>query len=320
MINPASASVLNLLMRFFQTGPWVGLQKTLDYSSPTRLLHDGGDFEKGAFGTFQPSVTLVAVSNGPNFSMPRRRSCSVITSTTVSVDGSSRPSEWRTRGDSDAAAGSGSSISAFCCIACTRPSRASAGSIILSAISRNAITAFLSFSASIVICDPFASARARCTAKSTSSNLFGTLSTQSSTVTRAMSFLPYEAPNVLSKRTHLPVRGCYRSGERRHIGFHHYHSSCFMRALFSKNGYITAMSTFDYTASAELFALQARSGIRYQRFAQAAEAIRHAIEKLPPKVLAGSSIEVNDRRYNAAQIRALYESERYPLSRNKPLL
>jgi hypothetical protein len=57
-----------------------------------------------------------------------------------------------------------------------------------------------------------------------------------------------------------------------------------------------------------------------QRFAQAAEAIRHAIEKLPPKVLAGSSIEVKDRRYSAAQIRALYESERYPLSRNKPSL
>jgi hypothetical protein len=91
-----------------------------------------------------------------------------------------------------------------------------------------------------------------------------------------------------------------------------------IRALFSKNGYITGMSTFDYTASAELFALQARSGIRYQRFDRAAEAIRHAIEKLPPKVLAGSSIEVKDRRYNAAQIRALYESERYPLSRNKP--
>ena len=78
-----------------------------------------------------------------------------------------------------------------------------------------------------------------------------------------------------------------------------------MRALFSKNGYITGMSTFDYMASAELFALQARSGIRYQRFAQAAEAIRHAIERLPPKVLAGSSIDVS---YNAARIRALYES------------
>jgi hypothetical protein len=77
---------------------------------------------------------------------------------------------------------------------------------------------------------------------------------------------------------------------------------------------MTGMSTFDYTASAELFARQARSGNQYQRFAQAAEVIRHAIEKLPPKVLAGSSIEVKDRRYNAAQIRALYESERHLLS------
>ena len=78
------------------------------------------------------------------------------------------------------------------------------------------------------------------------------------------------------------------------------------------------MSTFDYEASAELFAARGHPGFRYQRFDQAAEAIRYAIEKLPPKVLAGSSMEVKDHRYNAAQIRALYESERYPLSRNKP--
>ena len=91
-----------------------------------------------------------------------------------------------------------------------------------------------------------------------------------------------------------------------------------MSAFFSKNGYISGMSTFNYEASAELFAARGRSGIRYQRFDQAAEAIRYAIEKLPPKVLAGSSIEVKDQRYNAAQIRALYESEHYPLSRNKP--
>ena len=80
--------------------------------------------------------------------------------------------------------------------------------------------------------------------------------------------------------------------------------------------YGSGMSTFDYTASAELFAAQGR--FRYQRFDQTVEAIRYAIEKLPPKVLAGSSIEVKDQRYNAAQIRALYDSERYPLSRNKP--
>jgi hypothetical protein len=84
--------------------------------------------------------------------------------------------------------------------------------------------------------------------------------------------------------------------------------------------YGTSMSTFDYEASAELFAAQGHPGIRYLRFDHAAEAIRHAIEKLPPKVLAGSSIEVKDQRYDAAQIRALYESERYPLSRNKPSL
>ena len=80
------------------------------------------------------------------------------------------------------------------------------------------------------------------------------------------------------------------------------------------------MSTFDYEAFAEVFAARGHSGVRYQRFDQAAEAIRYAIEKPPPKVLAGSSIEVKDRHYNAAQIRALDESEPYPLSRNKRLL
>ena len=59
------------------------------------------------------------------------------------------------------------------------------------------------------------------------------------------------------------------------------------------------MSTFDYSASAELFATHGRSGLRYWRFAQAAEAIRYAIEKLPPKVISGTSLEVNDVRYNA---------------------
>jgi hypothetical protein len=42
------------------------------------------------------------------------------------------------------------------------------------------------------------------------------------------------------------------------------------------------------------------------------------MEKLPPKVLSGRSIEVNDKRYNATQIRALYESRRYPLARKYP--
>jgi hypothetical protein len=78
------------------------------------------------------------------------------------------------------------------------------------------------------------------------------------------------------------------------------------------------MSTFDYTASAELFAAKGRSGLRYLRFARAAEAIRYAVETLPPKVLSGTSLEVNDERYNATQIRALYESQSYPFARNAP--
>jgi len=58
-----------------------------------------------------------------------------------------------------------------------------------------------------------------------------------------------------------------------------------------------------------------RSGLRYRRFPHAAEAIKYAIEKLPPRVFSGTSLEVNRERYNAEQIRALYESERYPLTR-----
>jgi hypothetical protein len=79
------------------------------------------------------------------------------------------------------------------------------------------------------------------------------------------------------------------------------------------------MSDFDYTTSAGLFSAKGRSGLRYRRFPQAAEAIRYAIEKLPPRVFYGTSLEVNRERYSAEQIRALYESDRYPLSRKNPL-
>ena len=84
----------------------------------------------------------------------------------------------------------------------------------------------------------------------------------------------------------------------------------------SEKGYASCMSSFD-SASAELFAAEGRSGLRYRRFAHAAEAIGYAIEKLSDKVLAGLSLHVNDEHFNAMQIRALYESERYPLSRKR---
>jgi hypothetical protein len=84
-----------------------------------------------------------------------------------------------------------------------------------------------------------------------------------------------------------------------------------------EKSYGNYMSTFDYEASAELFTAQGRPGFRYRCFAQAVEAIRYAIEKLPPEVLTGSSLEVKDHRYNAAQTLALYERTRYPLTRKK---
>ena len=68
------------------------------------------------------------------------------------------------------------------------------------------------------------------------------------------------------------------------------------------------MSGFNYTAPAELFAAQGRSGLRYRRFLHAAEAIRYAIEKLPPSVRATARLEVEDKCYDANQIRTLYDN------------
>ena len=75
------------------------------------------------------------------------------------------------------------------------------------------------------------------------------------------------------------------------------------------------MSEFDYTAPAELFAVHGRTGLRYRRFSNSAEAIRYAVEKLPAVALPAASLQVGDHRYSAAEIRALYDGDRYPLAR-----
>ena len=77
--------------------------------------------------------------------------------------------------------------------------------------------------------------------------------------------------------------------------------------------------SFDYGMSAELFSCKVSNGRRqplgYRRFAQAAEAIRFAIENLPPQALVGTYLEVDEARYQSAEIRRLYASSRYPLLR-----
>ena len=80
------------------------------------------------------------------------------------------------------------------------------------------------------------------------------------------------------------------------------------------------MAEFDYNAAAELFPtrrrLPRRQSFGYKRFAQAAQAIRFAIEDMPPAVLVGAFLEVDERRYSSDEIRRLYESAEYPLIRH----
>jgi hypothetical protein len=80
-----------------------------------------------------------------------------------------------------------------------------------------------------------------------------------------------------------------------------------------------AMTTFDYTAEAELFPARnwkSRSrAVGYQRFTAAADAIRFAIEELPPELLLGAYLEVEEERFDGKAIRRLYESGDYPLPR-----
>ena len=77
---------------------------------------------------------------------------------------------------------------------------------------------------------------------------------------------------------------------------------------------------FDYSAVAELFRQRSRKRpkqISYRRFVSAADAIQFAMEVLPPALLPGTFIEVNEQRLGAGQIRQLYEDEGFPLARKR---
>ena len=78
-------------------------------------------------------------------------------------------------------------------------------------------------------------------------------------------------------------------------------------------------AAFDYGAEAELFPTRrwksARRSFAYRRFGNAAEAVRFAIEELPPELLSGAYLEVDEARFDGGEIRKLYDSIEYPLPR-----
>jgi hypothetical protein len=82
---------------------------------------------------------------------------------------------------------------------------------------------------------------------------------------------------------------------------------------------------FDYSTEAELFSAKRARKLRrqplgYRRFARAADAIRFAIEELPPHLVGGTYLEVAEQRYQFDEIRRLYDSVAYPLARRSVVL
>jgi hypothetical protein len=72
---------------------------------------------------------------------------------------------------------------------------------------------------------------------------------------------------------------------------------------------------FDYDAGAELFMTGKRRAAGYLRFDRAADAIRFAIEELPPRSLLLTNLEVEEARFSGREIRRLYDCAEFPLAR-----
>jgi hypothetical protein len=82
---------------------------------------------------------------------------------------------------------------------------------------------------------------------------------------------------------------------------------------------VDAAKPFDYEAVAELFPTGSRKFnrqfARYRRFDRAADALRFAVEELPPQLFLGAFLEVDEERFDSKEMRRLYYSAEFPLDR-----
>lgn len=80
------------------------------------------------------------------------------------------------------------------------------------------------------------------------------------------------------------------------------------------------MDDINFSAPADVFTVGGRRGgrnpVAYRRFPTTAEAVRHAIEVLSVEALRSAIVETQAARFNAAEIRTLYDRPDYPLSRS----
>jgi hypothetical protein len=81
---------------------------------------------------------------------------------------------------------------------------------------------------------------------------------------------------------------------------------------------VQRLARFDYDAPAELFPSRTKKGrgqITYKRFETGAEAIRFAIEDVPPAALVGAYLELDEARFGFQDIHSLYRDAAFPLKR-----
>ena len=80
------------------------------------------------------------------------------------------------------------------------------------------------------------------------------------------------------------------------------------------------MTRFNYDIPGELYSRKDKGkgrGIEFRRFPTVAEAIRFAVEELPPLALRDCKIEVAGERLGSNDVRKLYDSNLFPLPKCK---